>query len=397
MRARILMLALMVVSVFNPLVHASQDQVIRIGFIGSLSGPVAFMGKQTLRGLKLGLEYGTQGTMRINGKKIELLERDDQFKPDVGKQHLISYFRDEQVDIAVGSSTSGVTKAMLPVAERYGKLLIVEPAQASSITGKDWNPYIFRTGYNSWFYAASNAMIKVRPGTHVMMMAQNYSFGKDTLNAYKSTVERLGGHWVGAELLPFSTTDFKAPMQRVFQKMKKLKGPKVLFIAWAGSVNAYAKVLREKPQRYDIDTYTGGNTIPILKGFKKFKGMEGTSYYYYKIPKNPMNDWLTKTHLERFNSPPDFFVAGGMSAASAILTALKTAKTTDAKKLIPVMEGMSFQTPKGEMQFRKQDHQALQDSYHFRLTTQKGVDHAVPELIRILSGTEVDIPIQNQP
>ena len=31
------------------------------------------------------------------------------------------------------------------------------------------------------------------------------------------------------------------------------------------------------------------------------------------------------------------------------------------------MEGMSFQTPKGTMTFRKDDHQALQSMYHFRI------------------------------
>ena len=38
---------------------------------------------------------------------------------------------------------------MLPVAEEYKKILLVEPAVADSITGDKWNKYIFRTGRNS--------------------------------------------------------------------------------------------------------------------------------------------------------------------------------------------------------------------------------------------------------
>jgi branched-chain amino acid transport system substrate-binding protein len=42
-----------------------------------------------------------------------------------------------------------VALAMLPVAEEYKKILLVEPAVADSITGDKWNKYIFRTGRNS--------------------------------------------------------------------------------------------------------------------------------------------------------------------------------------------------------------------------------------------------------
>ena len=58
---------------------------------------------------------------------------------------------------------------------------------------------------------------------------------------------------------------------------------------------------------------------------------------------------------------PDLFTPGGMSAAIAIVEALKkTDGDADADKLIDTMEGMSFETPKGTMTFRAEDHQALQ-------------------------------------
>eukprot|EP01035_Chromulina_nebulosa_P029998 gene29999-biopygen19188 len=46
---------------------------------------------------------------------------------------------------------------MLPVAEEYKKILLVEPAVADAITGDKWNKYIFRTGRNSSQDAISNA------------------------------------------------------------------------------------------------------------------------------------------------------------------------------------------------------------------------------------------------
>ena len=86
-----------------------------------------------------------------------------------------------------------------------------------------------------------------------------------------------------------------------------------------------------------------------------------------------------------------------MSAAISIVDALKKSDgDTDAEKLIGIMEGMSFDTPKGKMTFRKEDHQALQSMYSIRLEKQDGVDYPVPVLIRELSPEETAPPIMNK-
>ncbi len=78
-----------------------------------------------------------------------------------------------------------------------------------------------------------------------------------------------------------------------------------------------------------------------------------------------MNDWLVEEHKKRHNGEvPDLFTPGGFAAAMAIVEALeKSGGDADGNKLIPLMEGMSFETPKGTMTFRPEDHQALQTLY----------------------------------
>ena len=66
----------------------SQSKEIRIAHIYSRTGPLEAYGKQTQTGLAMGLEYATGGTMSVNGKKIVLIEKDDQGKPDLGKSLL---------------------------------------------------------------------------------------------------------------------------------------------------------------------------------------------------------------------------------------------------------------------------------------------------------------------
>jgi branched-chain amino acid transport system substrate-binding protein len=97
----------------------------------------------------MGLNYATGGTMMVGGKKLVVIEKDDQGKPDVGKSLLAAAYADDKADIAVGPTASPVALAMLPVAEEYKKILLVEPAVADAITGDKWNKYIFRTGRNS--------------------------------------------------------------------------------------------------------------------------------------------------------------------------------------------------------------------------------------------------------
>ena len=160
------------------LAGAQAGKEIRIAHVYSRTGPLEAYGKQTQTGLMMGFDYATGGTMTVAGKKIVVIEKDDQGKPDVGKSLLAAAYGDDKADIAVGPTSSGVALALLPVAEEYKKILLVEPAVADSITGDKWNKYIFRTGRNSSQDAISNAVALDKPGQVVATLAQDNAFGQ---------------------------------------------------------------------------------------------------------------------------------------------------------------------------------------------------------------------------
>ncbi len=114
---------------------AAGAQDLKIALIYSKTGPLEAYAKQTENGLMLGLEYLTQGTLSLNGRKIIVLPKDDQGKPDVAKSLLEQAYADDKVDLAIGTTASGSALAMLPIAEDAKRVLIVEPAVADSITG----------------------------------------------------------------------------------------------------------------------------------------------------------------------------------------------------------------------------------------------------------------------
>jgi branched-chain amino acid transport system substrate-binding protein len=372
----------------------AQSDVIKVAHIYSKTGPLEAYGKQTQTGLLMGLEYATQGTMTVAGKKLVVIEKDDQGKPDVGKSLLAAAYGDDKADLAVGPSSSGVALALLPVAEEYKKILLVEPAVADSITGDKWNKYIFRTGRNSSQDAISNAVALDKPGVNVATLAQDYAFGRDGVKAFKEAIK--SAKIVHEEYLPQNTTDFTAGAQRLIDKLKDLPGRKVIWIVWAGAGNPF-KIADLDLKRYGIEIATGGNILPAMASYKNFPGMEGATYYYFGIPKNAANEWLVANHYSKFKSPPDFFTAGGMSAGIAIVEALKkTGGDTQTEKLIKTMEGMSFETPKGRMTFRKEDHQAMQSMYHFKIKADPAFAWGVPELVREIKPEEMNVPIRNK-
>ena len=168
----------------------AQGKEIRIAHVDSKTGPLEAYGKQTKTGFMMGLDYATGGTMMVAGKKIVVIEKDDQGKPDVGKSLLAAAYGDDKVDIAVGPTSSGVALAMLPVAEEYKKILLVEPAVADSITGDKWNKYIFRTGRNSSQDAISNAVALDKPGDVIATLAQDNAFGRDGVKAFKEAIKK---------------------------------------------------------------------------------------------------------------------------------------------------------------------------------------------------------------
>ncbi|WP_371136095.1 substrate-binding domain-containing protein [Devosia sp.] len=368
---------------------------IKIAHVYGKTGALEAYAAQSHTGLMLGLEYATGGTMEIDGEKIVVIEKDTQLKPDIGKAVLAEAYGDDEADIAVGPVSSGVGLAMLPVAEEYEKILIVEPAVADSITGADWNRFIFRTGRNSSQDAISNAVALGGEGVTIATLAQDYAFGRDGVAAFREALAATGATIAHEEYVPTDTTDFTAAAERIFNAMGAVEGKKKLFIIWAGGGNPMSKINAMDPSRFGIEIATGGNILAALTAYKELPGMEGATYYYYEIPKNPVNDWLVKEHMARFGSPPDFFTAGGMAAGIAVVEAIKKAGSTDTEALISAMEGMEWETPKGLMRFRKEDHQALQAMYHFRTEIQDGKDYGVPVLVREIGIDEMDIPIRN--
>ncbi|PFG07112.1 substrate-binding domain-containing protein [Bacillus sp. es.034] len=368
-----------------------EQETVKIGVLASLTGALESYGKQTKQGFELGLEYATDGKMEVAGKKIEVVYEDTETKPEVAVQKATKLLEEDEVDFLVGSSSSGDTLAVLPLAEEYEKIMIVEPAVADSITGSEFNPYIFRTARNSSQDAVAGAAAIAKEGVKIATLAPDYSFGRDGVAAFKEAAEKLGAEIVLEEYADPAATDFTSNIQKVIDSK-----PDYLFVIWAGANSPWNQIADMKLQEKGIKISTGAPDIAALSAMEPLVGMEGFSVYYHELPDNKINDWLVEEHQKKYDEVPDLFTPGGMSSAISIVEAIKkTEGDLDADTLIDTMEGMSFETPKGTMTFREEDHQALQTLYAIKLEKKEGVPYPVPVLIRELSPEETAPPIRN--
>lgn len=386
---------------------AQANDTIRIAHVTGFSGPLAAYAEQLSVGMQMGFEYATDGDMTIQGRELDIFRKDTQNDPARARALVEEAYAGDDAHIVVGPVASGVAMAVLPLAEEYERILIPEGV-ADAITGAEWNRYVFRVGRNSSQDAISNAVAVGEPGVCVSTIAQDYAFGRDGVAAYKEAIDAEGAQIVHEEYLPTDATDFTAAAQRLFDSLRDrddCDNGKYIFSIWAGAANPLARIQDLQPERYDIQLTSGGNILPALVNYADFPGMEGATYYYFELPDNSINDWFVSEHFERHGGAPDFFTAQGFAQGMAIHAAIeRSGGSTDAEDLIAAMQGLDFDTPKGAMHIRADDHQALQTMYHFENVVEdrddwfadRSVTAGVPKLIRAIGMDEMDIPIRNQ-
>jgi branched-chain amino acid transport system substrate-binding protein len=377
---------------------ANAGNPIKIGVVTDQSKALSLYGKQEINGLKLGLQYATDGTMQVAGRPIELVIKDDENNADKARQLARELIEKDGVEILQCCASTTSALAVIEVAKENQKVAVIDPAAGPQITGANFNKYVFRTGRNTLQDALTAGPYVVQNvGKEFVQIAPDTDFGKGSAASWRTIIESNGGKFVADDvLIPADTTDFTPYLQKVLDAAEN-NGAKVMFVTWAGSnFPRLFQQLREQGVLEKLTLATGfGDNVTLPTVYKDATGSVGMIAYHYTLPKNPVNDWLVTEHKKQFNSVPDLFTAGGMAAGIAIVEALeKTNGDTNADKLIGVMEGMSFEGPKGTYTFRKEDHQALQPMYMVKLTKIDDPEAKFFELLQERSAQETAPPIQ---
>jgi ABC-type branched-subunit amino acid transport system ATPase component/ABC-type branched-subunit amino acid transport system substrate-binding protein len=370
----------------------SGPQPIKVGVVTTKSGSLDYYGTMQVRGLELGIEYATQGTMEVAGCPIQLLVEDDAGDPTTGGRKARELIEQQGAHILQGCVSSATTMVVAGIAEEYERILLVEPAAADSITGEHLNRYVFRTAASVGQDAEAGGRYAVQNlGKTFCYLAPDYVFGRQSSEAWRRVIESHGGQTLADILVPPDTTDFSPHIQEILDT-----GAEVLVQSWAGAGELFSQ-LRDLGvfDRMKVTGGLGDREARHALGLDAV-GMVGICKYSHILPDNPINDWLTEKHIERHGEAPDLFTGGGFAAGVALVEALKeTNGNPDAEALIPVLEGMAFEGPKGTYTFRPEDHQALQPMYIVEMVEDPDPEHlwAIPSLIRAATAEETAPPV----
>lgn len=159
------------------------QEPVKIGFVGTLSGPAAAVGQDQLDGFKLFLEMNDG---KLGGTPIELLQEDSQLKPEVARQAVRSLIEREDVPIITGISFSNVMMAVQKYITDKEVFLIGSNAGPSQIAGKQCSPYQFITSWQGDQAAEAVGQYAQEKGfKNIVVLAPNYQAGKDIVTGFK--------------------------------------------------------------------------------------------------------------------------------------------------------------------------------------------------------------------
>ena len=354
------------------------EEPIKVGLITDASGPLAIYGAHILRSFMLGMEYATgaagsagdvfdftatqDNSFTLEGCEIQVFVRDDQSNPENTATLARELIDVNDVDILVGTVSSGATATLQGIAFESGIPLIVAPGAANDITGKDFNEYTFRTSRNNYQDAINECLYLAKQYSTFVQIAPDYAFGWGSATAFRDACSLAGATFVADDILaPADTTDFTPYMDQVLDS-----GAEAYIVTWAGS--GFVPLMQAATDLGVNESMALGATfidnvlMPLWYG--NAVGSTNGILYHYSAPDNPANDFLVEQDLARYGTAPDLFDGDGMNAAIMVVEAIKaTNGDVSGEALVSVMEGMTFEGPKGTIFIRPEDHVAIQDMY----------------------------------
>jgi branched-chain amino acid transport system substrate-binding protein len=331
---------------------------VNIGIVYSQTGPLASYGQQYVEGFKAGLAYATNGTQKIGNRPLNVTYADDAGDPAkavAAAKDLIG----KGYKVLAGSTASGVALQVAPLAAQNKVLFVSGPAATDAMTAV--NKYTFRSGRQSYQdVRTAQALIGSPAGKKVLVFAQDSAFGKSNVDAVKAVIGGAGAT-VTNIAVPASTNDFTP-----FASQAKTAAPDLLFVAWAGTTaSAMWQALDQQGVLGSTTVVTG---LDIRASWPTF-GAAGTKISFLAHYFDGATDNAAAQALKQAvpGGKVDLFHPDGFAAAQMIAHAVQ-AGNDDVDAMVKALEGYSFDSVKGKLTVRAEDHAVLQPMFTAKLT-----------------------------
>jgi branched-chain amino acid transport system substrate-binding protein len=340
---------------------AHAQGTIKVGVVTPLSGTYAPIGKQVRWGAELAVKQ-INAAGGVNGRKFELLFEDEEANPPVAVRKAEKLLQQDKVDLLTGTVNSGSTLAVGQLAERNDRILVTTVSYATSITGAQCSPNVFRVNANAYQQASAltSWLTKIAPGKKYYFVGPDYEMGHSTITAFQTDIKQRGGVDVGSTFPPLGAKDFSTYLGPI-----RAAQPDVIVTATAGN-----DTVRLLTQLKDYGMLSSKLTLAGAAGAvtqENIGAMNGAAEGFLSAAgysadiDTPANKSFVAAFQAEYKTDPDLFGADTYGVFYLFKKAIEKAGGTDTAKLRAAMEDMSWDTPQGVKTVRKGDHQAVVD------------------------------------
>jgi branched-chain amino acid transport system substrate-binding protein len=338
---------------------AASKAKIKIGLLLPYSGTYASLGNNITDGMKLA---ATERNSRLGGREIAWVAVDDESDPAKAPANVNKLVVGEKVDILTGPVHSGVAMAMMQIVRQEKTLTIVTNAGAQALTGSLCSPNVFRTSFSNWQTSHPCAGVMLKDGRKKAVgMFWNYSFGQESMGAFREGFTKGGGTIVKEIPVPFPTTEFQANLSEI----ASLK-PDAVFVFFAGAgaakfIKDYAAAgLMEKIPLYGSGFLTEG----VLGAAGAAANGIKTTLHYADGLDTPVNKKFREAFKKATSREADVYAVAGYDTINLLAQALDKVQgdTSAQKDLIAALEGARTESPRGPFRFGK-THNPIQNVY----------------------------------
>lgn len=293
---------------------ANAQEIVKIGFLGPLSGGNAQQGLTARNGFQLAIN---QANARGLPFKFETVIFDDGANPQTGVAAALKLTNDPQIVAVTGHWNSGVALATAPVITRAGIPFVIWGAISPKITERN-NPLLTRvvtTLVNSNQPLAEWAAEKV--GKNIAIVSDTSDYGAANVKAFTTPFEAAGGKITSTATAPVGTTDFRATLTKI-----KSSNPDAVYF---GGVVTEAGLVRQQMKEVGLDVPMIGVDGFYDPEFIKIAGAtaEGTMVGIVQEKENTkLSDMNTAYQAAGFAEPAGTYTKNAYDAANIIIEAV---------------------------------------------------------------------------
>ena len=357
------------VSLMAPLAHA--QGVIKIGEINSYKAQPAFL-EPYKKGMDLAIEE-INAAGGVNGKKLELIIRDDNANPGEAVRAAEELFSREKVDVLTGSFLSHIGLALTDFAKQKRIFFLASEPLTDKIVWQNGNRYTYRLRTSTYMQVAmlvpdAVAMKKKRWA----IVYPNYEYGQSAAASFKELLKAAQPdvEFVAEQAPPLGKVDSGS----VVQAMADAKPDAIFNVLFGADL---AKFVREGNTR---GLFKGREVVSLLTGEPEYldplkeetpNGWVVTGYPWYGI-QTPEHKAFYNAYNAKYKDYPRLGSVVGYSAIKSLAEGMKKAKSTETEKMIAAFKGLSVMTPFGPAVYRAQDNQSTMGAYVGRTKNDNG-------------------------